>query len=510
MTTHHKNLIIRADADTRIGTGHVMRCIGLAQAWQDQGGNVTFLSHCESEALRQRILDEGFNLIPINKSHPHPDDLSSTLKSLSAMSYQLLATSLWLVLDGYHFTPEYQKAIRDAGIHLLVIDDMNHLPHYHADILLNQNIHAPDLYYQCDEDTILLLGTRYVLLRREFLKYRDFKRQIPDRAKQMLVTMGGADPDNVTLKVIEALNTLNTPGIEVKIVVGPSNPHLPKLRDAVRHAPCAMHCVENATHMPELMAWSDMAVTAAGSACWELAFMGLPVLIVVLAENQLPVAEKVDAKGVGINMGWNKTVKIDQIVLTLETAMNNKEMRAEMSLRGQNLIDSAGGKRVIKSIMFGELTLRSMQEEDCALIWKWANDPHVRAVSFSTQPILWEDHVRWFKLKLNDPQCFFFIAVEKNGVPVGQARCDKKKDETVISVSVQHRFRGKNYGSMIIKLASQEIFYISDNQVIHAYIKQGNEASKVAFIKAGFSYADIKTVCGQPADHFMLHRDDLS
>jgi spore coat polysaccharide biosynthesis predicted glycosyltransferase SpsG len=131
-------LFIRADATTEIGTGHIMRCIALAQAWQAHGGEVTFLSHCQSTALRERIIEEGFSFISIDHPHPHPDDLSQTINYVQHLSpFPFPLSHAWLVLDGYHFTPDYQKAIRDAGIHLLVIDDMNHLPHYHADILLN-------------------------------------------------------------------------------------------------------------------------------------------------------------------------------------------------------------------------------------------------------------------------------------------------------------------------------------------------------------------------------------
>ncbi|HBE44959.1 MAG TPA: hypothetical protein DDW17_05780 [Deltaproteobacteria bacterium] len=122
---------------------------------------------------------------------------------------------------------------------------MNHLPHYHADILLNQNIYAPELNYSCDEDTILLLGSRYVLLRKEFLKYKDFKRTIPKKAKNILVTLGGADPDNVTLKVIKALNLMGDPDIEVKVVVGPANPHIKSLHKALLHSPSSF-CFQHA------------------------------------------------------------------------------------------------------------------------------------------------------------------------------------------------------------------------------------------------------------------------
>lgn len=346
----NKKLIIRADADTRMGTGHIMRCIALAQAWQDQGGDVTFLSHCDSEALHQRIINEGFDFIPIEKPHPDPSDLTQTLNILKRHAPCSMPHALWFVVDGYHFTPDYQKAIRKNGYRLLVIDDTAHLDHYHADILLNQNIHAPSLRYSCDRDTVKLLGCEYVLLRREFLKYKDWKRDISDKAKKILVTMGGADPGNETLKVIRALNSLDAPGLEVKIVAGPSNPNKEILVNAMRHAPCAMLCVENASNMTELMAWADIAVTAGGSTCWELAYMGLPGLAIVVAENQRGIAEGLDESGAIINLGMYDEAPADHIAVSLSGLIQSSDQCRAMSEKGMLLVDGRGADRVVEEL----------------------------------------------------------------------------------------------------------------------------------------------------------------
>ena len=345
------NITIRADADTKIGTGHVMRCIALAQAWRDQGGEVTFISHCESEALRGRISKEGFQFIAVKAPHPHSDDLSITLEYLNRPSpFTLHPSPTWLVLDGYHFIPEYQKAMRDAGGRLLVIDDMNHLPYYHADILLNQNIHAPNLNYHCDKNTTLLMGTRYVLLRREFLKYREFKRQIPDRARNILVTLGGADPDNVTLKVIEALKLLNEPDVTVRIIIGPANPHQETLRNAIVSADFKAKILINPPNMPELMAWADMAISAGGSTCWELALFQLPNAIIYCAENQRPIAEKLHKEGMVLNLGGHAELSLKSIAEAIDKMINNQAIRAKMVLKATGQIDGQGAAMVCQAI----------------------------------------------------------------------------------------------------------------------------------------------------------------
>jgi len=338
------HLYIRADADGKIGSGHIMRCIALAQAWQDQGGEVTFISHCESAALKERMQSEGFRFIAIAHASPEPYDLQFTLATLKSKNAN---QKNWLVLDGYHFTPEYQKAIRGEGIRLLVIDDINHLPHYHADLLLNQNIHAPEMNYHCDEDTILLLGTRYVLLRREFLKYRDVKRQIPDLAKNILVTLGGADPDNVTLKVIEALQLLDDQEMKVKIIIGPANPHQETLNNALVSAHFEMELLANPLNMPDLMAWADMAISVGGSTCWELAFMELPSILMALSPDQRGIVDKLSQNGFALVIDEHTA---QDIANALNALLFNYELRMAMSLQGRNLVDGNGACRVVKEI----------------------------------------------------------------------------------------------------------------------------------------------------------------
>ena len=291
------HLLIRTDATTKIGMGHLMRCLALAQVWKDRCGQVIFVTNFESDALKQRLYSEGFHVIGLERSYPEPGDW----KTISVVLAE--HPNAWVVLDGYHFDTAYQRRIKEADHPLLVIDDMAHLDHYHADILLNQNINASKLNYSCGKDTVQLLGCDYAILRQVFLEYRNWKRQIPEKAKKILITMGGADPDNVTLKVIRALNSLNDPALEVKIVAGPANQNINSLEKELHLSPFTFHLSPSVSNMPELMAWADVAISAGGSTCWEIAFMGLPSLIITLADNQAGIAEGLDKAGAGIDLG---------------------------------------------------------------------------------------------------------------------------------------------------------------------------------------------------------------
>lgn len=495
---------IRADANLKIGTGHIMRCIALAQAWQDHGGEVTFISHCESEALRERIQSEWCRFIALDHVCPDSSDLKNTLAILKTEGAD---QKNWLVLDGYHFTPKYQKAIRDEGIRLLVIDDMNHLPCYHADILLNQNIHAPDLKYHCDENTTLLLGTRYVLLRREFLKYRDFNRQIPDRARNILVTLGGADPDNVTLKVIEALTLVEDKEIEVKIVIGPANPHREILTQALSSTPYLSELITNPSNMPELMAWADLAISGAGSTCWEMAFMGVPNIVMILADNQKPVAEGIAKIRMALNLGWYNVVNQRLISQSIYQIILSKNKRINMAKKGHIVIDGSGTKTLVKKLNAISISICPVMESDCELIWKWANDPEVRSSAFSSDFIPFEDHRDWFYSKIRNPQCFQFIGYNGNSQPIGQIRFDAVGDgEFEVDVSVDKDFRGREYGVQLIKKGIYELLQHSNVKIVHSYVKSSKHASKNTFIKADFFIENIQIIQGTESYHLIWKR----
>ncbi len=507
MTITHKNLVIRADADTRTGTGHVMRCIALAQAWQDRGGDVTFLSRCDSKALRQRIIDEGCNFISIEKQHPHPSDLHSTLEGLSAISRQPSTASPWLVLDGYHFTPDYQKAIRKNGYRLLVIDDMAHQDHYHADMLLNQNIHAPSLNYSCDGETVKLLGCEYALLRREFLKYKDWKREIPDKAKKILVTMGGSDPDNVTLKVIRALNSLNNPDLEVKIVIGSVNPNTESLRKELLCSPFTVHHLPDVSNMPELMAWADVAVSAAGSTCWELAFMGLPSLIITVADNQAGIAEGLDKAGTAIDSGWHENISIKQYVQALKEILQDKNKRSRFSEQGQKLVNGKGRQKIIRAMLAGQIKLRRAQENDCELLWKWANDTAVRQAAFNSKNIAWEDHLMWFSDKRSDSNCIQYIALNSHDVPIGQIRFDIKDLIVEVDYSIDKDFREMGLGKILLKRGIG-LFCAEEEKTItiQRCVKRENEPSNRAVQGVGFLGAGEKAIDENDVTNTHTHR----
>jgi UDP-2,4-diacetamido-2,4,6-trideoxy-beta-L-altropyranose hydrolase len=352
-----KHLLIRADASAGIGNGHLMRCMALAQQWQATEGGVTFLTKCDSMSLRERLKDNGFELAQLPEVHPNPVDIQATLSLAGEIASSPNERKPWIVLDGYQFDSEYQSEVRAAGYPVMVIDDMAQFDKYHADILLNQNIQTETLIYNCDRNTRILLGPDYALLSRLFLKWQGFGRSFPKVADHILITMGGGDVENVTAQILEVLGSVEIRNLEVKVVVGNSNPHYESLLSCVtalnesqREIGLSVQLMRDVKDMPELMAWADVAVSGAGSTCWELAFMGVPTLMVILADNQRRVAEGLERHGVARCAGWYADLQKEKVSEQITDLIYSPDVRRQMAATGRRLVDGLGAARVVQAI----------------------------------------------------------------------------------------------------------------------------------------------------------------
>lgn len=340
-------LIIRADADSSIGAGHLMRCLALAQAWNDTGGSTVFITACDNEKLLNRLRSEGIEVVELKKAYPASIDLDITIRILKAHPVT------WSAIDGYHFDHNYQRAIKATGHSLLVIDDTAHLDKYIADFLLNQNICANQLDYSnfYQFPTNLLLGPHYALLRREFTTWRSFKRHIPKVARKLLISFGGSDPNNVTIKTVQALKLLPLSDLEVKVVVGASHQHIDSIDNVCKNSKHPVIILKNVDNMSELMAWADLAVTAGGSTCLELLFMKLPSLTIITAENQRLAAQKMGRLEASVNLGHHEKVTQKQIAEALYQVIMYRATRKKMVEQSMRITDGKGAERVVKKLL---------------------------------------------------------------------------------------------------------------------------------------------------------------
>jgi UDP-2,4-diacetamido-2,4,6-trideoxy-beta-L-altropyranose hydrolase len=500
-------LLIRTDASISIGTGHIMRMIALAQAWRKSGGNALFLCAVITPALEETINSNGFLLEKIVATPGSRTDLEATVSAINRSKNHGSACAV--ALDGYHFMADFQLGLKNAGCRLLVMDDYGHADFYHADFVLNQNISAcAELYAKHADDTELLLGPNYALLRTEFSVLRSWRREIGETATKLLVTMGGADPENVTGTIVHALADS---GLVVKVVVGGSNPHLPSLSHAARSASRGATHVElvvNASNMAGLMKWADLAVASGGSTSWELAFTGLPTLFVVLAGNQEQSTVELERQGFGVCLGKHSKLSKPCLRNELEKLAGDCARRADFASRGRKIVDGLGTDRVVSILKnTGRIQLDKVTERDARILWEWANDPATRENSFDSAPIPWQIHECWHQAKLRDPACTFLMASTQELGKIGVVRFDQRDSEATISVSLAPSARGKGYGSKVIQSACQRFLIEAPSvEAVHAWIKPTNQASIRAFERVHFQHhADTRSK-DQPAKHYVLRR----
>ena len=480
-----------------MGTGHVMRCLALAQAWQDSGGQCVCAMAELTPAIEQRLREAGMKVEQLTAGAGTAEDAKETGR-LAAKE-----NASWIVVNGYQFRSAYQVGIKAAGFKLLFVDDNVHAETYSADLVLNQNIHANARLYSKREPAMrLLLGPRYAMLRREFRQWRNWQREIPATGRKILVTLGGSDPNNLTGRVIEAIQQLSNPDSETVVLVGGSNPHLCSVEASIQKE--SMRLIVDATRVSEWMTWADVAVAGAGTTFWEMCFLGLPGILLVVAENQQSVAAAANNMGIARSLGKGTEVTATVIAGKLSKLLNSQDQRTSESEKGRKLVHGSGAERVVAFL--SDLQLRRAVESDCEVFWEWANDPETRAASFHSKRISWEDHVKWFRTKLADPRAILYTATNKAGSPVGQVRYQMEGKRAVLSISLGARFRGCGWGQKILAVGTERLFEDSEVEFIDAYVKPANKASLKLFEGAGFLRLPLEIIEGQEGIHFVLER----
>lgn len=282
-------LHIRADASPGMGTGHVMRCLALAQ-WASLGGwEVFFSGRVLVPWLWQRLHASGIPFRFLSGDAPRQENPEHLLGDLGPYS-----PGDWLVLDGYHFGPDCQKAARKAGLRLLVIDDYAHLPCYFCDILLNQNPGCETFPYE-GEIGARLLGPEYALLRPEFARAREMATgKAPHNTPQnILLTLGGGDFSSHLGALSEALAVPELHGRRLRVIVAA----MPEadIKESLAACSARLEMTRRADDMASLLRETDLCITAGGSTCWELCCLGTPFLTVEVAENQKGIIAWLDA-----------------------------------------------------------------------------------------------------------------------------------------------------------------------------------------------------------------------
>lgn len=346
---------IRSDASIDIGSGHVMRCLTLAETLRQDGAKVSFICRPLSGHGMDYIMRKGFTVHCL----PEPDqmgsanhhDLAETQAVLSKENHNID----WLIVDHYELDSTWESEMRPFVQHIMVIDDLANRSH-DCDILLDPNLHpCMDRRYDllvpvhCKK----LLGPSYVLLRSEFIEAHQQINVRQGPIQRILVSFGGSDITNETCKTLEAIRTLSPSNLAIDIVIGRSNPHaaqIHKMCNALDH----VYVHDQTDHMAQLMLHADLSIGGGGGTLWERCFLGLPSLAIITAGNQVENIRSADQYGAVLNMGWYYEVSAENLRKMLIVLIHNTHTLRRMSEAALRIMGVPLTSSIVSLLMGGE------------------------------------------------------------------------------------------------------------------------------------------------------------
>lgn len=503
------DVAFRVDAGIAIGTGHVMRCLTLADALRAQGARIRFVCRDMPGHMEARITERGYaaTLLPpaSGSAPPEPDppphaawclvsqdeDAAQTRKALSGRRPD------WLVVDHYALDARWERAVSDASPRVMALDDLADRPHA-VRLLLDQTLgrDACD-YAKLAPHAEVLAGVRYALLRPDFASARPAARARRDAKdyslRRMLIFMGGTDAWGVTAQALDALPSW--PDLEVTVVMGGAAPTLDAVRARVTARVAAggpTRLLIDTPNMTTEMAAADLAIGAGGTTSWERCVVGLPTLLVIVADNQAPSAYALAQAGAATVLGkaW--------VGLEADTSWTDilharlTEFRADppslraMAEAATAVCDGQGTVRVLRRLMAATVSLRAATIADSHAVWEWrhaSNAAHFYHDGATPLP----DHNAWFAQALRDPTRTLLIA-ERDGVPLGHLRLDRSENgEEAITVSIVMAPPSRGQG-MARAVLEAGLAY-ADAPRAYARVHAANYASIRLFEGTGFQRA---------------------
>lgn len=337
-----RRLILAGQGSVETGLGHLMRLLALGQAWSDANGRVDALLGAAPDGVVARYVNEGFAV-------RHSPDATSRDACLALAKELGADPTAVAALDRPDIEARDLDALGDAARRVLVVDDMARLERYPVALVLNQNVHADRAAYPADEGTSYLLGLGFVLLRREF-RAAVPERAIPERARRLLVSFGGADPTGMTRRTVSALAAAPPAlrdELEVRAIVGAAH------RDDVdgNSAGILRLTVEHdVDDMVSRMAWADLAVTSGGSTVWELARTGCPALVVETAPAEPLLVGGLERIGLFDRLGPAGRLSDAALRAAIERRLDDRPWRTDMARRGRELVDGQGANNVVVAL----------------------------------------------------------------------------------------------------------------------------------------------------------------
>lgn len=351
-------ILVRADASTNIGAGHIMRCLTLCNALAERGNECWFIGRSIPEPMAGLILRR-HELVRLpaatSEYKPEPGDVahagwlgvSQETDAEQCAIFTAQQTFDWMIVDHYALNWRFEHALRSKTSNIMVIDDLADRSH-DCDVLLDQNMGRGPLAYSdlVPQTCRQLIGPTYALLRPEFADSRaqSLARRSAGEISHIMVSLGGFDADNVTSRVLDALERCDLPkDCRISVIMGGGAPWIEDVKAKASRSRHVMKVLVGVEDMAALMVTVDLAIGAAGSSTWERCCLGIPTVMIALADNQVPIAEAV-SKALGHSF-LTPAFSQDQFDAAL-TALFDKKNVLEAINACSSLCDGKGVERL--------------------------------------------------------------------------------------------------------------------------------------------------------------------
>lgn len=474
-------ILFRVDANNKIGWGHFYRSLALAEMLKESF-SIVFAMAEPCMDLVTNLKEKSIQVIKLPfQEYCSPDERGN--KELQFDLYGKLSDVNIVVLDGYWFGPKYQSELRKYSIKVVIIEDDGEGT-YFADLIIN---HAPDTqkyrYHTDNKDTDYAIGPNYALLRPSFLKAAKEKHRVKSSINNVLIAFGGSDQFNFTAKLLNWF--IENTDVSLHVIIGAGYEHQHSLNETISIDPSRITLDRNLREdqMVAAMKSADAAVLPASGVLFESIACRLPAISGTYTKNQEAIFNGFLTKGVIINGG-------DFSNLTEAWSYLRNSDLADLRIKHASLIDGYSGERL--RLLFTMLTsenkinIRPAKIEDMKLYFYWANDENVRSNAFKQNTIELGRHKLWFGQKLVSKLSKLFV-LECSDIPLGQIRFDKDDDGYwKIDYSVDFRFRGMGFGSVLVKKGVDCLKDFEAEVKIKAEVKSGNASSIRVFRKMEF------------------------
>lgn len=482
-------VLMRADAHPAIGGGHLARCLALAAGLQRRGAMVA-VACADVPGTPWQLVPSSIARLPLPADVAPASDADATLAAARA---HWSAYPDVVVVDHYGLDARWERRIAQGGAQVLVIDDLADRDH-ECRWLLDQNLFAGgetvarDRYRErAGSNCVFLLGPRYALINQSIVAAAASPRVVASGKPRVFVAMGLADPTGATVRVIQALRALAGVELEADVVIGAANPRRDEIEAAAREDQRLKVQLQPRDYAERLAA-SHIAVGAGGVSALERCLVGVPSVVLSIADNQVEPARGLCEAGAALYLGSVEESSERAISTAITLLLESDELRRSLRSAGLRLVDGRGVERVSTHLLGSTraITLRRAGADDADMVFPWRNAASTRRYIHDPRPLELPAHRAWFAARSADPDCDLLIA-SASEVPCGVLRFDISGARAEVSIYLDPSATGSGVGAAVLHAGSEWLARQRPNvSLIEATVLTGNDASARAFAAAGY------------------------